>query len=564
MNFIKKHYLLISIIILGAVLRFWGINFGLPYQFHQDEPMAINHAFGYGSGDFNSHYFQLPPFLSYVLFFIYGIIYIVGRVTHIFISKYVFVVLFLKNPTIFYLAARFLLGFVPSVLSIFLIYKLGKSIANKNTGLLSAFFLSVCFIHVRDSHYVYHDIPLSTCLLFSFIYIFAYLEKNKIAYLIKTGIAIGLATGFKYNGIFVMASICYLLFTAGNQEQKLIGRLKSLLIVAIVSFMAYAVSNPYSLLDAKNFLKSLLAEGKAHGYVGWLRHISYSSFEGLGIMTTIISLLGLAYFMLSRDKRKRSVALFVLLSYLSIVYFGQIHERYLLVVVPFLILMACVFIDRYLLKLVLPHRRSTVFVIIFVLCNALPLIKSIYADILFSRADTRAQATEWIIKHIPEKTSLVLDHPFFSPRLMQTPEQIDDKLRFLENKKETGARLKKAEILKQLALGNTTYNVFFLSHASHDKFLFSSFPTVNFEVKKLLDMGVKYIILHFDYPMQRYPDESFYNELLKQATLVKVFNPFRNEYFDLKEAISTTAAPFRTRELFARRQNGPVLVIYKL
>jgi hypothetical protein len=114
MSFVKKHYLLISIIILGAALRFWGINFGLPYQFHQDEPMAINHAFGYGSGDFNPHYFQLPPFLSYVLFFIYGILYLVGRVTHFFIDKDAFLVLFLRDPTIYILScSEILVGICP-------------------------------------------------------------------------------------------------------------------------------------------------------------------------------------------------------------------------------------------------------------------------------------------------------------------------------------------------------------------------------------------------------------------------------------------------------------------
>lgn len=41
MSFLRKHYFLISIIILGAALRLWGINFGLPYQFHEGEPVVV-------------------------------------------------------------------------------------------------------------------------------------------------------------------------------------------------------------------------------------------------------------------------------------------------------------------------------------------------------------------------------------------------------------------------------------------------------------------------------------------------------------------------------------------
>ena len=70
---------LFMIILLGAVLRLWGISFGLPYQFHQDEPIIVNHALAYGTGDFNPHFFIIPPLTSYILFFFYGIYFFAGR-----------------------------------------------------------------------------------------------------------------------------------------------------------------------------------------------------------------------------------------------------------------------------------------------------------------------------------------------------------------------------------------------------------------------------------------------------------------------------------------------------
>src|SRR3989344_5891622 len=50
----------------GFKLRIWGLNFGLPYQFHQDEPIVVNHALAYGAGDLNPHFFIIPPLASYI------------------------------------------------------------------------------------------------------------------------------------------------------------------------------------------------------------------------------------------------------------------------------------------------------------------------------------------------------------------------------------------------------------------------------------------------------------------------------------------------------------------
>ncbi|MFA5337251.1 MAG: glycosyltransferase family 39 protein [Candidatus Omnitrophota bacterium] len=560
----KKHILLITILSVGFILRIWGIGFGLPYQFHQDEPMAINHAIAYGSGDFNPHYFQLPPLLSYLLFFLYAIFYGIGKLLHLFKDGDSFLRLFLQNPTIFYLIARISFGLLPGCISIFLTYKLTQVISNKKTAYLAALLLSVSFLHVRDSHYAYHDIPLVMCLLLAFLFSFKYLNTNKLSNMIAAGICAGLATGFKYNGVLIIIPILLQPWLIKNDKKiSITGVLQVNLVFFILFILSYILSNPYSVLDIKTFLASVFIEKQVHAYVGWLHHITYSAFAGMGLLITIISVAGLIMFMFSKDIRKKLIALFVLLSYLSIALFGQVHERYILPILPFLLIIAAVYIGDVSGKL--PVKKQKLFFIFVIPLIAIsPFLKSLYSDILFSRKDTRAQATDWIIANMPAATSIALDHSFFSPRLFQSPEQFDEKINLLENKKEFGGRLKKAKILKEISEQEKSYQVFFLNNIQEDKFIFSTSPKLPFSVTEILKNNLAYVVLHLDYPEQEYPNAGFRKGLLSRAKLIKVFNPYKKDNINLKGEFSTTAAAFSSKEISSRITNGPVLFIYKL
>ncbi|MBF0254446.1 MAG: hypothetical protein HQL11_04910 [Candidatus Omnitrophica bacterium] len=65
----------VGIIGVGLVLRLAGLRFGL---FHADEPIVVNHALAYGTGDLNPHFFCIPPLVSYLLAGIYGLAFLWG------------------------------------------------------------------------------------------------------------------------------------------------------------------------------------------------------------------------------------------------------------------------------------------------------------------------------------------------------------------------------------------------------------------------------------------------------------------------------------------------------
>ena len=75
---------IIIVLIFASILRFWGIWHGSPFSYYPDEQHFVNRAISFGSGDLNPHWFHKPAFLMYILFFDYGIFFLIGKITGMF------------------------------------------------------------------------------------------------------------------------------------------------------------------------------------------------------------------------------------------------------------------------------------------------------------------------------------------------------------------------------------------------------------------------------------------------------------------------------------------------
>src|SRR3989338_423988 len=158
-NFVQ-HIPIIAILTLAFLVRIIGINFGLPDLYHADEPIIVNHALAYGTGDLNPHFFKVPPLVSYLLFMCYGVYFALGRAVGFFSELEDFQNLFLTDPTNFYLIGRIIFGVLCGTATIYVFYRLLNRFFSRSHALLGSFFLAFAFLHVRDSHYIYADTPL--------------------------------------------------------------------------------------------------------------------------------------------------------------------------------------------------------------------------------------------------------------------------------------------------------------------------------------------------------------------------------------------------------------------
>ena len=66
---------------LAAGIRLWGLFHDLPFSYFGDELHFMKRSAALGTGDLNPHWFHKPALLMYVLAFVDGLYYLVGRLT---------------------------------------------------------------------------------------------------------------------------------------------------------------------------------------------------------------------------------------------------------------------------------------------------------------------------------------------------------------------------------------------------------------------------------------------------------------------------------------------------
>ncbi len=549
---------IIFILVAAFFLRVWGVSFGLPDLYHADEPIVVNHALAYGSGDFNPHFFKIPPLVSYLLYGVYGFYFLLLKLTGRIHGVSDFENLFLSDPSSFYWLARFIFGSLLGTGTIYLLYRLLKKFFSREHGLVAAFFLAVSFLHVRDSHYIYADIPLLFVLVACFFPIFEILDGKKGRQEIAFGLLLGTAVATKYNGVFVFFPFLLARFLGKKKKPWFDWNLMA---AALVSLFCFGVLNPYSWLDPRSFLNELFGQSHSEGFSGFLHHLTYSLNGGMGIPLLLLSLAGLAW-AIRGDAKRRVLACFVIIYYGVLCFFSQPYDRYALPLIPFLTFFAADATLQFQKKTRFsqPVLWSVVFLV------ALPsLTKSVLSDQLFVRKDIRTVARERTEAAIPAGSKVALDIPFFMPRLKPSVKQLEEKWNEILAGRHPGrAPLKRLELMLENAekSGEPRYELYFLnSNLSSEGFLFSK-PAVPYDIKRLKDLGVEYV---FFAKVNKSFKENFYKDLRANAVLLARFSPYKNASREWPiDSQPLTGGPFRLKELEARERNGQIIELYKL
>src|SRR5262245_65175306 len=134
----------------GALARIWGNDFGLPHTYHPDEGHIVNRAIRFHGGDLDPKFFNWPSLYMYLLSAVYGAIYGLSGV----------VKSFSQDPIPFYLIGRTLTALMGTA-TIAVLYVLAAEFYGATVGLLASLFLTVNLLHIRDSHYITTDVPLT-------------------------------------------------------------------------------------------------------------------------------------------------------------------------------------------------------------------------------------------------------------------------------------------------------------------------------------------------------------------------------------------------------------------
>ena len=564
----KLPFLLVLIVFVGFALRVWGINFGLPYQFHQDEPIVVNHALAYGTGDLNPHFFIIPPLCSYLLLVFYGFSFILGKIVGSFPDPYSFALYFFRDPSIFYIIARMLLGVIPGTLSIWLVYKVYARFFGIQGKLYAAMVVAFSFLPVINSHYAYADNLMVILILLCYLSFLRMVDHPLWKNYFISGILTGLAVNTKYNSaILAVSFMAAHIWGVCNTESKRIKIFfdRKLWIFALTAISVFLITNPFSVLDWKFFLSQTFG-GIRHDYMGWTHHMTYSMVEGIGLWLVVFGLLGFIA-IIKRGKPLKWLLFFSfpVMFYVHLVFASQPFSRYVLPLIPFFAMGASYFLFSVLCPVI--RRRTHKILIIFLAAILLlpTALKSVKADILFLGSDTRAISKEWFENNIPPYSKVAADHTSLRPHILQTKEQMSQKTEITNAQKGLKAiKDRKIELEQKALAGGKTYNVYFLTYKDETRGQFlSTVPAINYDIGALREEGIDYVTINFNTMNPEKKD--FLDILNKNADIIATFSPYSdNSIREPYDRLDHTFMAIGSRELFLRRSTGPSLVVYRI
>jgi hypothetical protein len=272
-GFLKKNrsfLILAGILLLAAAVRWWGIEYGLPNTHcRPDEDRLINTALRLSSRDPNPHYF-IWPHLSFYLTrgLLEGERWILNLSgSGLTPSSLRF---YQRDPAYFHLLLRYVF-FVLGTATVFFLYRLGRSLYSPRTGLLAAFFLSLTFLHARDSHFAMLDIPVTLLAVIFFLQLPRLRGRGLLKDYLRAGILAGLACATKYYGILLILPLLAAYWTRTDRASPARGRylLGALLLAGAVLIL----TSPYLLLDFGSARREIIAGILRNQYISGFKLI---------------------------------------------------------------------------------------------------------------------------------------------------------------------------------------------------------------------------------------------------------------------------------------------------
>ena len=346
----SERLILTAILFVGAALRFWGLTFGDSASRNtsrRNHHRHHRHWILYGG--LNPHFFHWPSLEFYVVSAIYRIGWEIGHLRGLYRLKFDMYKDAAVHATPFLIVPR-VLSAAAGVATIWLVYRLVDRLFDRLTAITAAFFVAVAFLHVRDSHFGVTDVPMTALVVAALVALAsAVQDPTRVRRWALSGALSGLAASTKYNGGLVLAAgmataVVVLIQSDAARRRKVLRGAVALVGAALIAFLC---GTPYTILDAPHFFEGLqfdfshLMEG--HGVVlgrGWLHHLTFSLWYGLGAPLLIAGLAGMALLAATSWKKAVMILTFPVLYYITVGRGFTVFVRYITPVVPFLCITA--------------------------------------------------------------------------------------------------------------------------------------------------------------------------------------------------------------------------------
>ncbi|MCA1562614.1 MAG: glycosyltransferase family 39 protein [Acidobacteria bacterium] len=197
----RERGLLWTILAVALAFRVWFLANGVPHAVGIDEPAIVDRALRIlTTGDWNPHVFDYPTLTIYVHAFAAVVRFLLGAVQGQWASLAEF------DISAVYRTGRALSAVIGTA-TVWLTYRIGLDLRSARLGLLAAAQLAVLPMHVRESHFILTDAPVTALTTMTVWLSMRAAVTHDVRSYAVAGAAAGLAAAAKYNGGVAMVAV---------------------------------------------------------------------------------------------------------------------------------------------------------------------------------------------------------------------------------------------------------------------------------------------------------------------------------------------------------------------
>ena len=406
-----KTSLFAAAIVLGAgLIRFYGIKYGLPSNYHPDEVPKVNAIMRMrAQGDLNPNYFLHPSMLLYTSYGMNKIFHFFGIVEGDFRST-----AFIAGRTV---------SALTGTLSVGLVFLIARRLFNSRVALLSAALLAVFPLHVVCSRYMKEDVQLLFWVLLTAWLVVKSVQEDKPWLYVLSGLIAGVSSSVKYSGLLSAVIVAYGPWLKSGSLVPDWRWFRWGILAGVLFPLGFVICTPYSILNSTKFIKDFSSESH-HMQRGhtitidswsqyWMYHFSRSVIPGMVWLPACLGVVGLAMMLISRSTSGLFILALAMLFYLPAEYVkakpAPQPERYILPSLPFLGIGVAYFIER-----LRNTKLNLLSHVLLVLVIALPLYRT-YAFSSEIIDDTRERMEDWMLENLPRGSKVYLDWKRYAP-----------------------------------------------------------------------------------------------------------------------------------------------------
>jgi hypothetical protein len=406
---------LIAVLVIALGLRLLGLRYGLPYVYNPDEVAIMSRALAFAKGDLNPHNFLYPTLYFYVLFAWEGLTAVLAVAAGTVASFGAFQREFFLDPTRVFVAGRLLTALLGTA-TVAATFALARRISGNVAAVAAAVAVAISPLHVRDSHYVKHDVPVTLLIVLaclSYDRLSAAARAGRQASVIGAAVITGLAFSTHYYAIFLAVPLA---LGSALGASSWSAAIKRMALAGVISGGVFLLCSPFILAEPATALRDIRANrqivvDRAVGSLGYgatlARYTAMLVQDTVGWPFVLCAIIGTG--ILVRDDPRRATRLLAFpIPFFLFIAGTYPASRYLIPLVPFLAILAGVAI-QWTARWSRAGAGGTLAALAI-----LPLVASVRADRFIRQTDTRTLAREFIDRRIPPDSTILIQ-PYSAP-----------------------------------------------------------------------------------------------------------------------------------------------------